>query len=201
MIPGYCKTASSGSKIHGVHDNKINGPIKTGDTFPMLESFVSYRQNTLIMKTSIIITALALAITLTSSLKAADLQNWDVDQKALWKTINEQVDLDFKQEWEEMKSYLHPDGIHWGADMPHPQNSNSYVHYTIIRDSEDKIKSHHLDPITITIVRDTAIVNCVGYLLRVDKDEKPYQEIFRLHNTWVKENGKWLLLATYNTLE
>ncbi|MDA7627882.1 hypothetical protein N8843_04515 [Verrucomicrobia bacterium] len=72
------------------------------------------------MKTSIIITALALAITLTSSLKAADLQNWDVDQKALWKTINEQVDLDFKQEWEEMKSYLHPDGIHWGGGYATP---------------------------------------------------------------------------------
>ena len=48
-----------------------------------------------------------------------------------------------------------------------------------------------------------AIINFYLHVLTRDEDDEDgeqVEQIFRGHNTWKKEDGRWLLLSTYNTM-
>ena len=59
--------------------------------------------------------------------------------------------------------------------------------------------AHNMVPVSVVVVDDVAIINFYLHILtKGDKDEQK-EMIIRGHNTWKKEKGRWLLLATYNT--
>ncbi|MCS7470002.1 DUF4440 domain-containing protein [Stieleria sp. ICT_E10.1] len=123
-------------------------------------------------------------------------------QKEVWSVLVEQVGLDVKQDWDAMKKFIHPKGCFWGDMAPMPADSSEgfYVYYGKLRATEDKILAHHLVPVSVIVVDDVAIVNAYSHALMVDDDEETQEQVYRLHNTWKKHEGKWKLLATYNTL-
>jgi ketosteroid isomerase-like protein len=49
----------------------------------------------------------------------------------------------------------------------------------------------------VTVVDDVAIINCYARVL-TRRDGALLESTYRLHNTWKKEDGRWLLLATCN---
>lgn len=87
----------------------------------------------------------------------------------------------------------------WGNHLPHPVTNRSYAYYVALRAGEDEILAHHLLPVTVVVVGDVAIIDAYLHILSRSDDDKQEEKILRLQNTWKKENGKWLLLATYNT--
>ena len=52
---------------------------------------------------------------------------------------------------------------------------------------------------TVIVVEDVAVINAYLHILSRSEDDEQKEKILRLHNTWKKENGKWLLLSTFNT--
>ena len=117
-----------------------------------------------------------------------------------WSALEEQVGLDVKQDWKGMKKFLHPKGCFWGDALPVPVSMKSYSYFTKMREGEDDIVTHHLVPVSVVVVDDVAIINFYCHVLTRDKDDEQVEKIFRGHNTWKKEDGRWLLLSTYNTL-
>ena len=120
-------------------------------------------------------------------------------QQEPWRVLGEQVSLDVKRDFKAMKKFIHPRVNLWGSDRPHPISMKSYAYYGTLRAGEDKIIAHHMVPVSVVVVNDVAIINAYVFVLTKPKDGKQVEKTFRLHNTWKKENGKWLLLATYNT--
>ena len=121
------------------------------------------------------------------------------EQAGVWAALEEQVGLDVKQDWEGMKKFLHPKGCFWGDTSPAPSSMTSYSYYGKLRAGEDAIIAHYLVPVSVVVVDDVAIINFYGHTLVKTKDGKTVERIMRGHNTWKKENGRWLLLSTYNT--
>mgnify|MGYP001094585897 CR=1 FL=1 len=123
-------------------------------------------------------------------------------RKEVWSVLVEQVGLDVKQDWEAMKEFLHPKGCFWGDMSPMPEDSSEgfYTYYQKLRATEDKILAHRLVPVSVVVVDEVAIINAYAHSLTYDDDGEVEEVVYRLHNTWKKHEGKWKLLATYNTL-
>ena len=125
-------------------------------------------------------------------------------QMGPWSALEEQVGLDIKQDWKGMKKFMHPKGCFWGDNLPAPVSMKSYSYYSKLRNGEDDIVAHHLVPVSVVVVDDVAIINFYCHVLTRteddEEDEEQEEKIFRGHNTWKKEDGRWLLLSTYNTL-
>ena len=88
--------------------------------------------------------------------------------------------------------------------MPAPVSVKSDSYYAKLREGEDEIVAHHLIPVSVVVVDDVAIINFYCLVLtRTENDEgdvKQVEKAIRGHNTWKKENDRWLLLSTYNTM-
>ena len=63
----------------------------------------------------------------------------------------------------------------------------------------DDIIAHNMVPVSVVVVDDVAIINFYLHILTKDDEGEQKELIIRGHNTWKKEKGRWLLLATYNT--
>lgn len=121
------------------------------------------------------------------------------EQQQPWAVLETQVKLDMDRDFESMKQYMHPQGSFWGDGLPHPVSNRNYEYYAAGRAGEDETVAYHLVPVTVVVVGDVAIIDAYLHMLSRLDDGKQEEKILRLHNTWKKENGKWLLLATYNT--
>jgi hypothetical protein len=145
----------------------------------------------------LLVLALSLVITGWPSVLGQELTP---EQLEPWSALEEQVGLDIAQDWEGMKKFLHPKASFWGPNSPSPTSMKSYSYYGKLREGQEEVVAHHLVPVSVVVVDDVAIINFYGYGLHRNKDGGQVERIIRGHNTWKKENGRWLLLSTYNTI-
>ena len=123
------------------------------------------------------------------------------EQKGPWNTLEEQVALDMKKDLEGEMKYIHPKACLWGDDSPVPTSvsAKSTSYYKKWMEGQDEIVAHNMIPVSVVVVDDVAIINFYLHILTKDNEGKQKELILRGHNTWKKENDRWLLLATYNT--
>lgn len=128
-------------------------------------------------------------------------QEMSADQKEVWNTLEKQVALDVEQDFDAMRDYMHPKGCYWGNMLPAPvrESEKTGKYYAQLRAHEDEIVAHLLVPVTVIVVDDVAIVNFYGHAVTKDEDGESEEKVMRGHNTWKKHDGRWKLLATYNT--
>jgi hypothetical protein len=119
-------------------------------------------------------------------------------QKEPWSALERQVDLWLKRDWTNHEQYIHPKAIEWDDTAPAPVSAARAMHYVkaLFADA-DEVVAHYLTPVTVTVVDDVAIINCYARVL-TRRDGELLESTYRLHNTWKKEDGRWLLLATCN---
>lgn len=143
-----------------------------------------------------------LVVCLTILTTNAGAQELTKEQMEPWSTLKTQVGLYFKRDWREHDKHIHPKIVDWGDSTPSPihfGDDAAKQYWEQLEDGADKVVGHYLVPVTVVVAGDVAIIN--AYLHMFTKpDGKPIEQIYRLHNTWKKEDGRWLLLATYNTV-
>jgi ketosteroid isomerase-like protein len=119
-------------------------------------------------------------------------------QNEPWSALERQVDLWLKRDWANHEPYMHPRAVILFDTLPSPVSAARMMHYIeAFSDGADEVVSHYLTPVTVTVVDDVAIINCYVRVL-TRKDGELLESTYRLHNTWKKEDGRWLLLATCN---
>lgn len=124
------------------------------------------------------------------------------EQKQPWNALEEQVALNMQKDLEAEKAYIHPKACIWGDQLPAPISPSPklYSYAQKWLEAQDEVVAHHLVPVSVVVVDDVAIINFYLHMLTKDKDDKQKEMIIRGHNTWKKEQGRWLLLSTYNTM-
>ena len=137
---------------------------------------------------------------LTVTLYAGDLTE---EEKEVLETLNTQLGHVFAGQIDENTKYLHPRFVHWGTFSPVPA-PDSEAGRRLWKLERDNSSAEHLGfeivPLTVVVVGNTAILNVyLNILMKPKPDSEPVWRQVLLHNTWVKEKGRWLLLATYNT--
>jgi len=85
------------------------------------------------------------------------------------------------------------------SPVPGRVSAKSTSYYKKWMDGQDEIVAHNMIPVSVVVVDDVAIINFYLHILTKDGEGKQNEMIIRGHNTWKKEQGRWLLLATYNT--
>ncbi len=83
-----------------------------------------------------------------------------------------------------------PSPIHFGDEAK--------KYFEQVEAGADKVVAFHLVPVSVVVAGDVAIINAHLHVL-TRPDGKSVEKIFRLHNTWKREDKRWQLLATYNT--
>ncbi|NLS98055.1 MAG: hypothetical protein GXX96_38465 [Planctomycetaceae bacterium] len=123
------------------------------------------------------------------------------EQKIPWNTLEEQVALDMKKDLDGEMKYLHPKACLWGDQSPVPDSvsAKSISYYKKWLEGQDDIIAHNMIPVSVVVVDDVAIINFYLHILTKDDEGNQKELIIRGHNTWKRENDRWLLLATYNT--
>jgi ketosteroid isomerase-like protein len=131
-----------------------------------------------------------------------DARSQDLTKNQLepWSVLQRQVALYFERDWDAHDQYIHPKIVDWGDMTPAPiqLNDASKKYWRMFEAGSDKVVAHHLVPVSVVVVGDVAIINAYLHML-TKPDGKPVESVYRLHNTWKKEQGRWQLLATYNT--
>lgn len=121
------------------------------------------------------------------------------EQKGPWRALEEQVAHYIKKDWKEHIKYIHPQASIWGDFAPAPLSAvKSDAYNQMFEEGQPNALAHHLVPVEVVVAGDVAIINFYIHVLTKPEGESK-EVIFRGHNTWKKENGKWLLLAIYNT--
>ncbi len=123
------------------------------------------------------------------------------EQSEPWSALKKQVGLFFERDWDEHIKYIHPKYVDWGdtmaASMPLTDEAKKY--WEQVQDGTDKVVAFHLVPVAVVVAGDVAIINADLHTL-TKPDGKSVEVLYRLHNTWKKEDGRWLLLATRNKI-
>ena len=128
-------------------------------------------------------------------------QDLSKEQLEPWSALKRQVGLYSQRNWKEHEKYIHPKIVDWGDSMPFPiqdGDGEAKKYFEQVEDAADKVVAFHLVPVSVVVAGDVAIINAYAHVL-TKPDGKSVEKIFRLHNTWKKEDGRWKLLATYNT--
>lgn len=128
-------------------------------------------------------------------------QELSKEQLEPWSTLKRQVGLYFQRDWKEHAKYIHPKNVGWGDSLPSPipfRDGEAKEYFEKVVDSADKVVAFHLVPVSVVVVGDVAIINAYIHVLTKPAG-KSVEKVYRLHNTWKKEDGRWQLLATYNT--
>jgi hypothetical protein len=146
------------------------------------------------------VAVLALVALLVAAPLAFGLELTD-EQKGPWNTLEEQVALDMQKDIEGEMKYIHPKACLWGDQSPVPisPSPTAYSYYKKWLEGQDDIVAHNMIPVSVVVVDDVAIINFYLHILTRDDEGEQEELIIRGHNTWKKENDRWLLLATYNT--
>ncbi len=131
----------------------------------------------------------------------ASLNELNKEQMEPWTALKEQLALFFKRDWDKHDRYLHPKLVDWGTFWPSPlhfdKEANAY--FEQVAEGDDKVVAYTMVPVSVVVAGDTAIINAYVHAL-TKPDGKSVETIYRLHNTWKKEDGQWQLLATYNSV-
>jgi ketosteroid isomerase-like protein len=143
-------------------------------------------------------TALAVSLFLTQFAFSLEMTE---EQKEVWDTLEEQVALDMKKDFEAEKKFIHPKACLWGDRLPAPisPSPKAYSYFEKWWKSQDDIAAHYMVPVSVVVVDDVAIINFYLHMMAENDDGKAKEIVIRGHNTWKKEDDRWLLLSTYNT--
>ena len=124
-------------------------------------------------------------------------------QQEVMDAISAQLGHFYAKEWEEHETYIHPDFVSWGAylPVPVPRSPNSRKLLRLANESSE-VLGYNIIPLSVQVHGDTAVTNLIVRVWRKRSPEvKPNWLTLRLHNTWVKHDGRWLLYAVYNSRE
>jgi hypothetical protein len=125
------------------------------------------------------------------------------EEKEVLEALKTQLGHWFAGEYAENAKYMHPRAVYWGtySPIPLPDSENLRSLWKLRRDkSSEEYLGFEIVPQTVVVVGNTAILNVyLNILMKPKPDSEPVWRQNLLHNTWVKEKGGWLLLATYNT--
>jgi hypothetical protein len=121
------------------------------------------------------------------------------EQMGPWSALEKQIKLAVGKEYEKEKEYIHSKAIFGGDDLPSPVTAARYEAYNkAFWENSEPVESYVLIPVTVTVVDNVAIINAYVKALVKEEDDEVEEKAFRLHNTWIKSDGRWQLLATYN---
>jgi len=124
-------------------------------------------------------------------------QQWSDAEKEVWKNVETYWDLAAKGDTEGFLSYFHGDFSGWinTAELPHDRATRE----KFIRFYNPKTKTllYNIEPLTIKIHGNVAIVHYIYMEVSKYQDEKEQSEQGRWTDILMKQDGKWVMIGDH----
>ncbi len=122
-------------------------------------------------------------------------QNLSKEQIEVWKVVESVWETVKKGNADEMATYFHEDykGWEWGDQYPRTKKTASeYFHYFF---PTSQIITFSLEPMAIIVRNDMAVIHYYYTTLSEGANGNVSEEKGRWTDIYVKEGGKWLMIA------
>lgn len=126
-------------------------------------------------------------------------QELTAEQEEVWSAFSQEIAHYVAGEIEASYQHVHPDFVWWnnGNSVPGDYGAAQTLD-TASAEYGGKWLSYDLTPLTIQVHGDYAVLNAYMRGFREDgRGGTPTWTTMRFHNDWLKEDGRWLLIANY----
>jgi len=121
-------------------------------------------------------------------------QQWSTEQQEVLAVTEKIFEYWAERDLEGFMSFFHDNFMGWFGTDPFPNDKETLRELESLTLKNQKIHHYRLKPISVTITDNVAIVNLYYVAMREDENGKVINNS-RSTETYIKENGKWLLLA------
>jgi len=125
----------------------------------------------------------------------AEGQEWSAEQLEVWQTVEASwvAETEVGISWYD--EFVHPDFKGWSMTRPYPMDLDTARRWSRYGRETSKTLIFSLHPMAIVIQGNTAVA--FYYVSAGDEDEKGERETThsREVDTFVRENGKWMILS------
>lgn len=140
-----------------------------------------------------------LAVLLLATPRPGVAQELTAEQEEVWSTFSQGIAHWVAEDIEALYEHVHPDFVWWnnGNSVPGDYDA-AWTLDTASAELEGKWLSYDLTPLTIQIHGDHAVINAYMRGFREDgRGGTPTWTTMRFHENWMKEDGRWRLIANY----
>ncbi len=125
---------------------------------------------------------------------------WTVEQKEVWKDIEDHWNLLTQGKIEEFLKYIHPQFVGFGHESPYPVDFGWLKHWVGFWGKNMKFLIHALKPIHIIIHGEIAVVQYCIFTIAKGEAERSLRTTRRYTMTWKKTPDRWVVIASHNNL-
>lgn len=141
---------------------------------------------------SIVLIVVSILIFSGSSISA---QEWSGEQMEVWKHVETYWELYKNEDIKGFLSYIHPENLGWGYNNPLPMNKSSLEKWLKYYYENNSIDIIEINPVSISIFDDVAIVNYFWREVSSDTTGKKTGDKGRWTDILKKQDDKWIVIS------
>ena len=138
-------------------------------------------------------------IKITSQSRSPEPNEWNAEQKEIWKCLTDKWDLLVKAKVDEFLEYIHPEFRGFGHESPLMLNKDWLAKWVRFWTQTTKIPIYYIVPVSCAVYGDMAILQYVIFTIEKSA-ERGGRSARRYTMTWIKNNKRWQVLASHNNL-
>ncbi len=124
-------------------------------------------------------------------------QEWSAKQKEVWKNVEAHWTCLAQKDLEGFLSYIHQDFSGFSDIRPIPTNKEVLRKWIGAWIQNTQILTYEIEPVTIKIYGDFAIVNYFFNSIEKTADGKGIRASRRYSSTWMKQGDKWVEISAH----
>jgi ketosteroid isomerase-like protein len=150
-----------------------------------------------IMKINRFIATLFAALCFTLAQLNAFAQEWNPEQRDVWKNVEAYWAAETSGNLEEFINYMHPDYSGWYSDSPAPAGRDVARKFLTFEHKHRKTHVYHVHPLAIKVHGNVAIVHYVFTTISQWGDGKPSDRSGRWTDILMKQGDRWVLIGDH----
>jgi hypothetical protein len=124
-------------------------------------------------------------------------EDWSTEQKEVLSTIEACYEKLMERDLEGFLSYYHEDYKGWGLDVPVPYGKESVIKWSSFSFPRTEIMLYEVQPLEVILIGESAAIHYYFYYRFKNHEEKEISYTARWTDFYVKDGGKWLLIADH----
>ncbi len=126
-------------------------------------------------------------------------EEWSKEQKELWQELDRHWELLTQAKVNEFLEYIHPEFRGFGHESPLMIDKKWLAKWVGFWCETTRFPIHYVSPISCGIFGNIGILQY--YLFTIEKNvEGAGRSVRRYTMTWMKENGRWHVIASHNNV-
>lgn len=143
--------------------------------------------------------ALSIVLTVLVSAGSVQAQQWNAEQKEVWKTVETYTQMLIDGNVDGLMGYFHKDFTGWGPGAPVPSDFATRDKWVRFFVPKMKMHFHNMQPLSIKVHGDVAIVQYLSSSLASRGGAEAKWSATNWTDILMKTDGKWMLIGDHGS--